>query len=235
MFVSTTNKTSLANSNVVMGNTLDIRKEQTSTLLKQKQNIASDFYWTEISLFQKTMKESYIQLVDRIKQINGVQMVSPYFVGKAGDKIGLSNFFYVKLKSNSDIDLLNEYSVKNKVIVISQDKFMPLWFVLSVTNQTERNAMEMANLFYESGLFEYAEPDLMVDDILHSPPNDTYFSDQWGLNNTGQFGGTMGIDIKALDAWNISTGTGVTVAVLDQGIELNHPDLQANIHHLSYD
>lgn len=58
---------------------------------------------------------------------------------------------------------------------------------------------------------------------------------QWGLRNTGQYGGNAGIDIRACDAWNLSTGSNINVAVVDQGIQLDHLDLQANIHSLSYD
>jgi hypothetical protein len=105
---------------------------------------------------------------------------------------------------------------------------------MSVTEKSKYNAMEIANLFYESGYFQYAGPDLMVDDYINCA-SDTYFSQQWGLNNTGQNGGTSGIDIKACNAWQISTGSNITVAVLDQGIDLTHPDLATNIHALSFD
>jgi subtilisin family serine protease len=44
-----------------------------------------------------------------------------------------------------------------------------------------------------------------------------------------------GIDIKICDAWQILTGNNITVAVLDVGIDLDHPDLAANIHPLSWD
>ena len=234
VFVSTVDGSALQKSNLVPKETLTLNKEQTSPLLKQKQNIPVDFYWTELKLSGSELKGTYTERINRIKQIEGVQVVSPYFTGKTGKKIGLSNFFYVKLKSLSDTTLLNKYSVDNKVIILKQDKFMPLWFALSCTKETEKNAMEMANKFYESQMFQFAEPDLMVDDLL-SCTNDTYFSSQWGLRNTGQYGGTAGMDIKACGAWTLSTGTGVTVAVIDQGVELNHPDLQANIHPLSFD
>ena len=65
--------------------------------------------------------------------------------------------------------------------------------------------------------------------------NDPYFGDQWGLKNTGQSGGTSGIDIKACEAWQISTGKNITVAVVDMGIYFTHPDLAANEHPLSFD
>lgn len=220
--------------NLVSKGILTLNKEQTSHLLKQKQNMSADFYWAELELSGNNLDGSYIERINRIKQIDGVQVVSPYFTGKSEKRIGLSNFFYVKLKALYDTTLLKRYSYENKVIIVKQDKFMPLWFVLSCTKHSEVNAMKMANRFYESQLFQYAEPDLIVNDLLNCT-NDIYFSNQWGLRNTGQYGGTTGIDIKACDAWNLSTGTGVTVAVIDQGIELNHPDLQANIHPLSFD
>lgn len=62
---------------------------------------------------------------------------------------------------------------------------MPEWFVLSCDNESKGNALEMANSFYESGLFAAAEPDLM-EDMLIQCVNDTYFPQQWALQNTGQ-------------------------------------------------
>ncbi len=61
-------------------------------------------------------------------------------------------------------------------------------------------------------------------------PNDTYFSQQWALNNTGQTGGTNDADIDAPAAWNVFTGSpNITVAVIDSGVDYNHYDLLANI------
>jgi subtilisin family serine protease len=61
-------------------------------------------------------------------------------------------------------------------------------------------------------------------------PNDPYFPKQWHLCNTGQSGGTPGADIRALEAWEISTGDpGITVAVVDVGVDTKHPDLLDNL------
>lgn len=75
---------------------------------------------------------------------------------------------------------------------------------------------------------EYAEANV----IFHARviPNDSSFSDLWGLHNTGQSGGTVDADIDAPEAWDGQIGSsGVVVANIDSGVDYNHPDLVANM------
>jgi len=200
---------------------------------KQYSESVLNRFWTELSLGSKISDEQYLALLSEMKHQSKDIIVSPFFKMGNSNKIGLSNFFYVKLKAEQDLELLKEMSRKIGSIIIEQDAFMPLWFVLSVTEQSEYNALESANIFYESGLFATTTPDLMVD--LAYCVNDTHFSQQWGLKNTGQNGGTIGVDIKSCNAWQLTTGQNIVVAVIDNGIELNHPDLTTNIYPLSFD
>ena len=79
-----------------------------------------------------------------------------------------------------------------------------------------------------SSEIRYAEPNGEVH--AASAPNDPYFSLQWALQNNGQsvYGtsGTSGDDIGATYVWPHSTGSGVTVAVVDTGLDSTAPDLQ---------
>ncbi len=77
----------------------------------------------------------------------------------------------------------------------------------------------------------YAEPDHAVR-MDYAPADPAYQPEQWGFNNYGQdIGGTEGLpgaDIGAEEAWDIERGLSnpVTVAVVDTGLDLYHPDLE---------
>jgi subtilisin family serine protease len=59
-------------------------------------------------------------------------------------------------------------------------------------------------------------------------PSDPDFQFQWHLLNSGQSGGTPGIDINISEVWNDYTGTGVVIGIIDDGVQHSHPDLSAN-------
>lgn len=78
----------------------------------------------------------------------------------------------------------------------------------------------------------YAEPDY----ILHAAalPDDPNFPNQYALQNLGQSilgsPGVAGADIGATAAWDVGTGNANhVVAVLDTGVDYNHPDLAPNL------
>ena len=59
--------------------------------------------------------------------------------------------------------------------------------------------------------------------------NDPIFDKQWYLLNTGQAGGKPGLDLNVVEAWQQGyTGKGVTVAIMDDGLDYLHPDLAPN-------
>lgn len=81
----------------------------------------------------------------------------------------------------------------------------------------------------------WAVPDAPA--VGHVVSNDPLFSNLWGLSNTGQrveastpFMGLPGIDISARGAWASTQGSAdVSVAVVDSGTVLDHPDLTGNL------
>ena len=77
---------------------------------------------------------------------------------------------------------------------------------------------------------EYAEPDFVLRPSQTTSANDPNYAKRYGLNNTGHTGGTPDADVDAPEAWSTTTGgTSTIVAVIDEGMDISHPDLKNNI------
>jgi subtilisin-like proprotein convertase family protein/subtilisin family serine protease len=63
----------------------------------------------------------------------------------------------------------------------------------------------------------------------HLVPNDPLFTQQWFLKNTGQSGGVVGMDMRVETVWNTYQGSGIRIAIVDDGLDLLHPDLAPNV------
>ena len=83
---------------------------------------------------------------------------------------------------------------------------------------------------------EYAEPDFVVTAASADP----YFDRQYALQNDGQpftntagtieiAAGTPDADVDAVEAWKITTGDGIKVAVLDSGVATDNPDINPKV------
>ncbi len=76
---------------------------------------------------------------------------------------------------------------------------------------------------------EYIQPDYEMS--LSS--NDANFTSQWGVNNGQSVSdavyGEKHIDANVVPAWEISRGEGITVAVIDTGVDISHEDLSGNV------
>jgi subtilisin family serine protease len=172
--------------------------------------------------------------------------VSDIYETKGGRELIIFNEIICKGDSNKIENLLKGL---NFDIIKKKNN---LRFLLRI-NDKSINIIKLANQLYESGFFEYCYPNFISEVnfnrntgqhysnklnkrnknsfILNSFPNDPYFNKQFYLHNTGQLindghYGTVGADIKALSAWGITKGSSnVVVAVIDEGVTSNHPDL----------
>ena len=89
-----------------------------------------------------------------------VVVTATYF--EEGKLIVSSPYLNVKLKKQEDEALLTPYAEKYKLKIVGSDsQWMPLWYILYVTPETEKSPLECANIIYESGEFEYSQADLM--------------------------------------------------------------------------
>lgn len=85
-----------------------------------------------------------------------------------------------------------------------------------------------------SGRVEFVVPDYQRKALSSVIANDRYFSELWGLHNTGQLlNGDVGLtdqDINAPEGWSVATNANnVVVALLDDGFDMEHEDLVDNL------
>lgn len=99
-------------------------------------------------------------------------------------------------------------------------------------SQNGESTEDMIQRLRSDPQIEHVEPNYVRH--FEAIPNDTSFTQEWGMNNTQQtvqgISGAADADIDAPEAWDKYTGgTNVVVAVLDTGVAYNHPDLSGNM------
>ena len=109
------------------------------------------------------------------------------------------------------------------------------WFIIMLDGSTDVHAA-LADFLTDP---EVEDADLEYFAYPQAVPNDPYYANNWGHNNTGQFPswvpgsgytgptvGTPGFDTHAEEAWNHGYGnSGIVIAIIDSGVDTSHPDL----------
>ena len=83
------------------------------------------------------------------------------------------------------------------------------------------------------GTSRYADTEQLCTTTLTTTTSDPWFGCQWNLDNTEQFANGAGEDINVLELWDatrpVTMGEGVSVAIVDDGIDVGHVDLAENV------
>jgi subtilisin family serine protease len=165
-----------------------------------------------------------IKSLDNLNQIYGAKQYKPL----------LHNFYESSPKSS-------QYRERHKAWGFH------LWFEIDVDSKSDVKEMvkkfsalaevEIAEPVFRKRLISNVNPNESRDEREQNTakdskwtPSDTRYNEQWHYHNTGQQGGTIDKDIDLPEAWDIEKGLStIIVAVIDGGIQTNHPDLAGNI------
>ncbi len=139
--------------------------------------------------------------------------------------------FIVKLKDN--------VSVKSHINVLSAElgsyikDAIPGQNIVVIKRPVFEIQSNVMKSLAQNDLVEIVEPNYIY--RISRTPNDPMLGQLWGMKNIGQKdsenkAGVAGVDIGAEKAWDITTGSrDVVVAVIDTGVNYNHPDLKDNV------
>jgi len=116
----------------------------------------------------------------------------------------------VKFKKDVSNSERNKLLIDNFGNVIAEIKPLGIKLIKVPENELEKVLAALA----KNNAVEYVEKDYLLEPAVI--PNDPNFSNQWHLQT-----------INAEDAWDISQGSSsIPIAILDTGVDPNHPDLQ---------
>ncbi len=178
-------------------------------------------------------EKALYEILARLESQPEILFAHPFLEHEDGTLHGITDQLIVRLNAIKDElpmrFLLERYGAK----IIKANEFDPLQFHIQVDSPNGRNALIIANSLYETGLFEFSEPDFLRL-MKRMNTSDAFVNQQWALNNDGtntdQYGGIADADMKVFDAWGSTTGSSeIKIAILDEGVDLSHPDLQANL------
>lgn len=139
----------------------------------------------------------------------------------------------VILQLNEEINLKQLEASKNTFAFSSikqLSKQLNIWLVEIPENQKRATTLQTLQAHPQIKSAQFNE-----EVQLRNSPNDVWFEDQWQYNNKAMYQGITDADIDALKAWEHTTGgktafgDEIVVAVIDGGVNLNHPDLVNNL------
>jgi subtilisin family serine protease len=153
---------------------------------------------------------------------------SPVFVDDLGGNTFPTSAMLVGvaegLTSQEALAIVNR--VAPDATIIRQYEFIPGVYLVESGAIDGAEVMTLANRLADQDDVRFAEPDMVFSGRGELIPNDPNFGVCWGLRNTGQSGGLVGFDMKAVPAWDIELGAAsVLTLIIDTGVDQTHPDI----------
>jgi subtilisin family serine protease len=148
------------------------------------------------------------------------------------NKDGGTSYFVPDLVTVRFHDHVSEAAMQAQIrqmgSTIVKDHWTAGYYTVSVPRGAD--VFDLVRAFIDLPDVKFAELAFYGFNDLAFTPNDTFYAQQWAMRNDGTTGGTLDADADVQEAWDIERGdANVVVAVVDTGVDWDHPDLQPNI------
>jgi serine protease len=204
--------------------------KNSSPRMANPNNYYAEIQFNNPNLTIEQVKELFVQ----IKALPEIINIAHSYHIDDDSKFAITNYLWVALKNEAQMPVLISEAAKINYSIVGQNPYMNEWVMVCPQENAIYSQVKAAQVLMETGLFAAAEPEF-IGGYKANCTNDPLFTNQWGLNNTGQFGGTAGMDTRVCAAYATTTGVAtVDIAVIDEGFENNHPDLDGNIENTGY-
>ena len=167
--------------------------------------------------------------------VTGVAVAGPMFTLNPDDEVApwaITDQVLVRLTSGAAVNerALSEAVASMGLVLEGRRGLAPDQWLVRVPAGASVDPVEASMILNEMPGTAWAEVDWFIPHFPRYTPTDPVYEDQWHLNNTGQFNGGVDEDMNLAEAWDITLGDpGVIVSDQDSGVDLDHPDLIADL------
>lgn len=154
----------------------------------------------------------------------GLHLILPVFRSEQGLLIG-SNRLVVRIREGVPLKEATRLLLKHGAVPERQLGFAPRLFEVKVA--PVKPFLEVnEQLNEDKDLWEFSEPVMIQPLPPRWRPTGPDYQRQWQWNNDGSNGGVAGMDLRCEAAWDRARGRGVRIAVIDNGMDVNHRALK---------
>ena len=192
-----------------------------------------------VSVAPPTGQRGFINTqLDDIRSMDEVEVGTHVYHIEGSDKpLVPTGSIYITFSDKVTEEQQNTILAKQHLVI--KERRSPVKIVAKVTPQSA-NPLKCAAALQRLKAVERAEPDIdmPLDFCGFAKPTARLWGNLWHLENTGTIADNpndhikAGADAKVVDAWKLLEGYGnpnIIIAVIDNGIDLNHPDLEAKV------
>jgi len=184
---------------------------------KQKSTLEAKLQKGEIKSFQKISNTRFLVVGNKPQPEYYEYFSYVYRNSNNGTIIILPRIVVLLQKGTSLQPVLDKH--KGKLVLESGGSQK---YILKCNVAQSEEVFKLINKLNTMEEVVWCEPEFLSDYSIDNP----LYAQQYYLHNTGQYGGTEGIDINVEPVWTLTTGNPhITVAVIDNGVDRNHEDM----------
>ncbi|MCB0637942.1 MAG: S8 family serine peptidase [Lewinella sp.] len=181
--------------------------------------------------------DSVDEKLDEVRQRDEIEVGTHVYYAEGSDRpLVPTGEIYITFEDG--VSESEQQLVLDEFALVTIERRSPTVVVAAVTAQSP-NPLKAAQAIQATSMVKTAEPDLdmPLDEYAFAAPGDSLLPHEWHLENSGMvvdanFRLKKGADAKVVDAWHRLGNMGssnITIAVIDNGFDSNHPDLRDKI------
>ena len=181
--------------------------------------ISNDFGIVKISEQKDNLFSKKLITVKKLTNLENIE-VEPVLIYSDGVKQICNG--EIIIKTSADLNKI----FNNLTFTFIENELFENQYLVKFEKLNTFDLFDLVKNLQKNNEIEFVEPNFTR--LLKPHTNDPFFSQQWTINNNGLLW-SSDADMDVDDAWIHSTGSGIKVAIIDEGVDLTHPDLINNL------